>query len=152
MKDFSPLISVTYSVLIGTVLLFVPALFKDTFSKCFSYSFEQWLSLIYLGVFGTVLGFLWFYQGIKRIEAKDNVKIFNDEFLATGKSGFYDPKADNFILEEDVVINQGTSVATGEKFIYNLTTKKGNLVGQKNDRVIVIINDADVKESKSKKK
>ncbi len=92
-------------------------------------------------------------QGIKRIEAKDNVKMFNDEFVATGKSGVYDPKEDNFILEEDVVLNKGTSIAKGQKFIYNLTTKKGSLVRKKDDsRVIVIINDSDVKKSKSNKK
>jgi lipopolysaccharide export system protein LptA len=109
-------------------------------------------------------------QKIKKIEAKDNVKIFNDEFVATGKYGFFDPKENNFTLEEDVVLNKGTSVANGQKFIYNLTTKKGNLVGQEqvkdfqkkqdglennnqpDNRVVVIINDADIKQSKQNKK
>ncbi len=108
-------------------------------------------------------------KAIKRIEAKDNVKIFNDEFVATGKFGVFDPKENNFILEDDVVLNKGGSVATGQKFVYNLTTKKGDLTGQKviknsienqedpehtiqDSRVIVIINDADVKKSQSNDK
>ncbi len=111
-------------------------------------------------------------QIIKRIEAKDNVKIFNDEFVATGKTGVYDPTENSFVLENDVVFNNGTSLAHGQKFVYNLTTKKGNLVGQKtieqniktdqqdpesnnsgeDHRVIVIINDGDLKKSKNKKK
>ncbi len=109
-------------------------------------------------------------SGIKRIEAQNNVKIFNDEFLATGKSGVFNPKENNFILENDVMLNKGGSVARGQKFIYNLTTKKGNLTGQKDiqnlqenykdsesdnqqeedGRVIMIINDADIKQSKTK--
>jgi len=109
-------------------------------------------------------------SGIKKIEAKDNVKIFNDEFVATGKFGVFDPKKNNFTLENDVVLNKGGSVATGQKFVYNLTTKKGDLTGQKviknsmvnqedpekntiqDGRVIVIINDADVKKSQSNDK
>lgn len=110
-------------------------------------------------------------QTIKKIEAKDNVKVFNSEFTATGKSGVYDPKENNFVLEDDVIFNNGTSVAKGQKFVYNLTTKKGNLVGQKNitqniseelnpenentgedNRVIVIIDDVDIQKSKNNQK
>ena len=67
MKDLSPLLSVTYSVLIGTILLFPPALANGALQHCLSYSLWQWLSLLYLGFFGTVLGFVWFYEGIQRI-------------------------------------------------------------------------------------
>lgn len=72
-------------------------------------------------------------SAIKRINAKGNVRVFNDEFIATGKSGYYDPKANIFVLEEDVIVNNGTSVAKGGKFIYNITTKRGNFVGNKNE-------------------
>ncbi len=67
MKDLSPVLSVTYSVLIGTILLFPAACAKGVLQECVSYSLPQWLSLFYLGFFGTVLGFIWFYQGIQRI-------------------------------------------------------------------------------------
>jgi drug/metabolite transporter (DMT)-like permease len=67
MKDLSPVVSVTYSVSIGTVILFIPALANGALRHCLSYSTAQWLSLFYLGFFGTVLGFVWFYQGIQRI-------------------------------------------------------------------------------------
>jgi drug/metabolite transporter (DMT)-like permease len=33
----------------------------------FYYSKMEWLSLLYLGIFGTVLGFVWYYEGIKAI-------------------------------------------------------------------------------------
>lgn len=67
MAHLSPLASVCYSSLAGTALLLVPALFKGTFSHMAGYSLEAWCSLFYLGVFGTVLGFLWYYQGIRTI-------------------------------------------------------------------------------------
>lgn len=67
MKDLSPVLSVTYSVLIGTVILFLPAWANGALRHCLSYSPAQWLSLFYLGFFGTVVGFIWFYQGIQRI-------------------------------------------------------------------------------------
>jgi lipopolysaccharide transport protein LptA len=109
-------------------------------------------------------------QSIKKIVAKDNVKIFNQEFVATGKSGLYIPKEHNITLEDDVIFNNGTSLAHGQKFIYDLTTKKGHLFGIKDDkktsfekneikennkednRVIEIIDDQDAKESQDKSK
>jgi drug/metabolite transporter (DMT)-like permease len=33
------------------------------------YAAADWASLAYLGVFGTALGFVWYYQGIERIGA-----------------------------------------------------------------------------------
>jgi len=32
-----------------------------------SHSFLDWLCISYLGVFGTVIGFVWYYQGVERI-------------------------------------------------------------------------------------
>lgn len=101
---------------------------------------------------------------IKKIEAKNNVKIFNGEFIATGKYGFYNPDQNTVILKENVIFNNGTSIANGEKFTYDLKTKKGDLIGNKNlpiksqsdvsdgtkpdGRVIVIIDDNNAKQIK----
>jgi lipopolysaccharide transport protein LptA len=89
---------------------------------------------------------------IKRIDAIGDVKIFTEEFIATSKSGYYIPSKEQFILEEDVIVNNGTSIASGSRFVYNLLTKKGRFIGEKNEsritgkggvdtdgRVIVII-------------
>ncbi|GAK59191.1 hypothetical protein U27_06168 [Candidatus Vecturithrix granuli] len=67
MKDLSPLISVTYSVLIGAALLFIPAYMQGLTRQIVTYPISAWLGLFFLGFFGTVLGFLWFYQGIQHI-------------------------------------------------------------------------------------
>jgi drug/metabolite transporter (DMT)-like permease len=65
MADLSPLAAVTYSSVVGTLLLFPAAVAEGLF--CSTYSAEAWLSAAYLGVFGTVLGFVWYYQGIQRV-------------------------------------------------------------------------------------
>ena len=66
MSGLSPLASVTYSSLTGSVLLFMPA-YSEGLANCIHYSFTDWWNIFYLGFFGTVLGFVWFYEGIKKI-------------------------------------------------------------------------------------
>jgi len=67
MEDLSPVLSVTYSVLVGMAALFLPACFEGMFQNISSYSTLEWASVFYLGFFGTVLAFIWYYQGIQRI-------------------------------------------------------------------------------------
>jgi lipopolysaccharide transport protein LptA len=76
-------------------------------------------------------------SSITRIDAQENVKIFSKEFVASGEFGYYEPKQDIFVLEKNVIVNNGTSIATGQKFVYNLTTKKGHFVGAKDETAIV---------------
>jgi drug/metabolite transporter (DMT)-like permease len=66
MDNLSPLRSVTYSSIAGTLLLAVPAFLEGGFGFL-AYSMSEWASIFYLGFFGTVLGFLWYYQGIQKI-------------------------------------------------------------------------------------
>ena len=66
MTELSPLASVTYSSISGTVLLFIPAL-REGLADCMYYSVSDWWNIFYLGFFGTVLGFVWFYEGINQI-------------------------------------------------------------------------------------
>jgi drug/metabolite transporter (DMT)-like permease len=67
MKDLSPFIPVFYSSVVGAVALFVPAYFEGMMEDLVHYSTEDWFGIFYLGFFGTVLGFVWYYQGIKII-------------------------------------------------------------------------------------
>jgi len=66
MADLSPLSSVTYSSITGTILLFAPAL-REGLADCIYYSISDWWNIFYLGFFGTVLGIVWFYEGINQI-------------------------------------------------------------------------------------
>jgi drug/metabolite transporter (DMT)-like permease len=69
MRDLKPLPSVTYSVLVGALALSVPAFGEGLAAKIGGFTGTDWLCLAYLGVFGTVFGFVWFYQGIQKIGA-----------------------------------------------------------------------------------
>ena len=68
MGRLSPLVSVAYSSLIGAAALFVPAALHDSLaSNLHRATWLDWTSIVYLAVFGTVLGFVWFYEGVKAV-------------------------------------------------------------------------------------
>lgn len=67
MGTLSPLVSVCYSSIIGTFFLFIPAVAGGRLHEATTYSLSEWAGLFYLGFFGTVLGFFWYYEGIKAI-------------------------------------------------------------------------------------
>jgi drug/metabolite transporter (DMT)-like permease len=67
MKNLSAILSVTYSVLAGTLLLIIPASIEGVFATIPTLTFIDWASFVYLGLFGTVLAFIFYYQGIVEI-------------------------------------------------------------------------------------
>lgn len=67
MADLSPISSVFYSCVIGTFFLFFPACFEGIINNFHHYPIMAWLGIFYLGIFGTVVGFVWYYEGIKQI-------------------------------------------------------------------------------------
>ncbi len=67
--QYSALDTVTWSVVMGTILLFPFAVYDGLFIKAAHYSATVWLSAGYLGMFGTVLGFTWFYEAVQGIGA-----------------------------------------------------------------------------------
>ena len=67
MDRLSATAAVCYSSMIGAGLLLVPACREGLWRQIPAYGVWDWISLFYLGFFGTVLGFVWYYQGIQRI-------------------------------------------------------------------------------------
>jgi drug/metabolite transporter (DMT)-like permease len=67
MDGLSPLAAVSYSSIIGAFFLFFPALFEGAAQNFRHYHPADWASIFYLGFFGTVIGFVWYYEGIKKI-------------------------------------------------------------------------------------
>jgi len=67
MHGLSPLAAVTYSALAGALLLAFPALLGGVMTAAGGYGLSAWASLFYLAGFGTVVGFLWYYQAIREI-------------------------------------------------------------------------------------
>jgi drug/metabolite transporter (DMT)-like permease len=66
-RELSPRLAITYACLIGTAALAIPAVLEGGLVGVPRYSLEMWLSLAYLGLMGTVLAFILYYQGIKSI-------------------------------------------------------------------------------------
>ena len=69
LSELSPLASVLYAAISGAICLALPAWQEGILTDYVSYTLADWVSLFYLGFFGTVLGFVWYYQGIQRIGA-----------------------------------------------------------------------------------
>ena len=67
MRDVYPVSAVTYACLIGSAALLPPALFEGIAGNLGGYSLSAWFSIVYLGFFGTCLGFIWYYEGIREI-------------------------------------------------------------------------------------
>ena len=77
MTQLSPLVSVTYSSVVGTLGLLLPAYFEGILREFSHFTQLDWIGIFYLGFFGTVLGFLWYYEGIKNIGATKTSLFLN---------------------------------------------------------------------------
>jgi drug/metabolite transporter (DMT)-like permease len=67
MDGMSPLLAVTASCVLGMLFLLPPAVAEGMLRQVPGYGWVTWMGIAYLGVFGTVLGFLWYYEGIRAI-------------------------------------------------------------------------------------
>jgi len=67
MSGLSPLGAVCWSSVAGTMLLAIPALLHGSLAEATNLSPASWLSIGYLGLFGTVVAFFWYFQGIQTI-------------------------------------------------------------------------------------
>tara|TARA_Y100000389_G_scaffold38523_1_gene32895 strand:+ start:2748 stop:3266 length:519 start_codon:yes stop_codon:yes gene_type:complete len=78
---------------------------------------------------------------IKLIKASDKVKIFNQEFIATGDQGIYDVKKNFIKIYGNVILNEGTKIAKGSEFVYDITLGKASLSSKSEERPVIIINE-----------
>ena len=69
MHDLAPQAAVTWSCIFGTLALAVPAFAEGMVGQWSLYPPIAWICLAYLAVCGTVLGFTWFYEGVKALGA-----------------------------------------------------------------------------------
>lgn len=69
LRGIKPVVAIGYSCFLGTVILFILSGVEGSIFTPQDYSFHVWLSLFYLAVFGTVLGFVWYYDGIHAVGA-----------------------------------------------------------------------------------
>ncbi|MDT8420137.1 MAG: DMT family transporter [Desulfuromonadales bacterium] len=69
MGTLTPLVAVTWSAVIGAILLAPFALAEGVVPAALDYGAKAWCGLLYLAVFGTVVAFFWYYQSIREIGA-----------------------------------------------------------------------------------
>ena len=75
LSTLSPLALTAYVMAVGAVLLAIPASIEaDTFAQV---SWQSWTAFGYLAVFGTVIPFLWFYEGVKALGAARASQFIN---------------------------------------------------------------------------
>lgn len=73
----SALTMTTYAVLWGTGFLLISAWPELGYRVLTDISWSSWLSILYLGAFGTVLAFIWYAQAIHRIGASKTIIFTN---------------------------------------------------------------------------
>jgi drug/metabolite transporter (DMT)-like permease len=67
MRALSPLLAVTYACVLGMGALLIPALSEGLATFAPHYSGAVWGSIFYLGLFGSAIGFIWYYEGVQAI-------------------------------------------------------------------------------------
>lgn len=67
LTNMEPLTAIFYASTVGAAALFPAALYEGLFSDIAAFRILDWMAIVYLGFFGTVLGFVWFYDGIRHI-------------------------------------------------------------------------------------
>jgi drug/metabolite transporter (DMT)-like permease len=77
LKGLSPIAATTYASLWGLLLLGCGAVFEWPTVHASQFSWEVIASIVYLGAFGTVIGFIWYYEGVKAI-GPARTAVFNN--------------------------------------------------------------------------
>ncbi len=117
MAGLSPLVTAAYSCLAGTIFLVVPGLYEGMAEDFIHYSVSAWFCIFYLGFFGTVLGFVWYYEGIKVIGATKASQFINFVPISALLLAF-------FILGEPITLSLavGTLVVCFGVYLTNRTS------------------------------
>ena len=74
-REQSPVVTTSYACLLGTAGLLPLALWQGL--PLFALPVQVWLALAYLGLLGTVLGFVWYAEGIRTLGTA-RTAIFNN--------------------------------------------------------------------------
>jgi drug/metabolite transporter (DMT)-like permease len=76
-QTLSPLVVTFYACAVGCVLLGLAALFEESWFLIPHFSLTAWLCLLYLGLFGTALGYTWFTDAVQEIGAARTAPFIN---------------------------------------------------------------------------
>jgi drug/metabolite transporter (DMT)-like permease len=116
LEHVPPLKAVFWSTVIGDVLLIFPAWREGLPSRLSSVTPGAWLGLLYLGLLGTVLGFVWYYQGVARLGAIRASQFINGvpiSAVALGVLILHEPVTASLIAGTAFVIGGVTLTRSG---------------------------------------
>lgn len=65
MQTLSPLTATAYSTFIGCIILIIFAITKGAVQEIATIPMNVWIALAFLGIFGTVLAFTWYLDGVR---------------------------------------------------------------------------------------
>ncbi|MBH1985034.1 MAG: DMT family transporter [Burkholderiales bacterium] len=77
LKGLSPIAATTYAAMWGLAFLLVGAVVEFPTVPWHSFGWQVWAAIGYLGVFGTVIGFVWYYEGVKAL-GPSRTAVFNN--------------------------------------------------------------------------
>jgi len=77
MKDFPPIVIITHACLIGTFIIAIPAVLEGELQNFLQYNYNIWISVFVMGFLGSVLAFIWYYEGIEKI-GPSRTAVFNN--------------------------------------------------------------------------
>ena len=120
LRGLSPLVAVAYSATLGAVCLLWPALGEGLWTAIAGYPAVAWAGLAYLAIFGTVMGCLWYYEGIQAIGATRASLFINFVPVSAVLMAFV-------ILDEPLTfaLLAGAALVTGGVFLTNRFADQG---------------------------
>jgi drug/metabolite transporter (DMT)-like permease len=122
MARLSPLVSVTYASVLGALALLIPACLEGMPGAIPGYSLLDWAGILYLGIFGTVIGFVWYYEGIRAVGPIKAGQFINFVPVSAILLGF-------FVLDEPITssLAMGAVLVIGGVYLTNafFAAKKG---------------------------
>ena len=77
LQGLSPIAATTYASLWGLLLLSMGAVMQLPQLDTSKLSWQVLTSIVFLGIFGTVIGFVWYYEGVKAI-GPARTAVFNN--------------------------------------------------------------------------
>ena len=81
LKNLTPIAATTYATLWGLAFLACGAASESIDWSAFTW--QVWASIVYLGAFGTVIAFIWYYEGVKAL-GPSRTAVFNNLVPAFG--------------------------------------------------------------------
>jgi drug/metabolite transporter (DMT)-like permease len=67
LADVSPFVASAYASLIGTGMLALAALADGSWTGAARLRWDGWIAVLYMGGLATVVGFTWFYEGVRKL-------------------------------------------------------------------------------------